>query len=514
MIGRNPRLLSAGATPASVYADLWAHLTSGRPWRGEFVNRRKGGGEYNESAIISPLHDEQGRITHYLAVQEDATERRRDEERIRKLINFDALTGLPNRTMFASRFSQALALTQRSGHQLALLYLDLDHFKNVNDSLGHQVGDGLLIEIAHRLQSVVRDEDTVSRQGGDEFVIVLPLTDAQQAAHVADELQAQVRRICKLEHHELVVTSSIGIAMYPEDGGDFETLAQRADAAMFRSKESGRDTYRLFSADTQARSLRVLQIENALRSALVLGQLTLHYQPQIRLKDRRLVGVEALLRWTHPELGAVSPAEFIPVAESSGQILGIGEWVLRTALAQARQWRDAGHTELLVAVNLSMVQFRHPGLVDMVRALTDSNVPPQMLELELTESIAMDAPEQVIAIVRQLYDLGVQLSIDDFGTGYSSFSYIQRLKVHKLKIDQSFVRHLGEDPSAPHIVRAIIGLAQSLGLETIAEGVETVAQRDVLLGLGCDTGQGYHFSRPVPAVDLQGLITQGHAVLG
>ena len=198
-IGRNPRLLSAGATPASVYADLWAHLTSGRPWRGEFVNRRKGGGEYNESAIISPLHDEQGRITHYLAVQEDVTERRRDEERIRKLINFDALTGLPNRTMFASRFSQALALTQRSGHQLALLYLDLDHFKNVNDSLGHQVGDGLLIEIAHRLQSVVRDEDTVSRQGGDEFVIVLPLTDAQQAAHVADELQAQVRRICKLE---------------------------------------------------------------------------------------------------------------------------------------------------------------------------------------------------------------------------------------------------------------------------------------------------------------------------
>ena len=514
-IGRNPRLLSAGATPASMYADLWAHLTSGRPWRGEFVNRRKGGGEYNESAIISPLHDEQGRITHYLAVQEDVTERRRDEERIRKLINFDALTGLPNRTMFASRFSQALALTQRSGHQLALLYLDLDHFKNVNDSLGHQVGDGLLIEIAHRLQSVVRDEDTVSRQGGDEFVIVLPLTDAQQAAHVADELQAQVRRICKLEHHELVVTSSIGIAMYPEDGGDFETLAQRADAAMFRAKESGRDTYRFFSADMQARSLRVLHIENALRSALVQGQLTLHYQPQIRLKDRQLVGVEALLRWTHPELGAVSPAEFIPVAESSGQILGIGEWVLRTALAQARQWRDAGHTELVVAVNLSMVQFRHPGLVDMVgRALADSGVPSQMLELELTESIAMDAPEQVIAIVRQLYDLGVQLSIDDFGTGYSSFSYIQRLKVHKLKIDQSFVRHLGDDPSAPHIVRAIIGLAQSLGLETIAEGVETAAQRDVLWGLGCDTGQGYHFSRPVPAADLEGLLTQGHAVLG
>lgn len=370
----------------------------------------------------------------------------------------------------------------------------------MNDSLGHQVGDGLLIEIAHRLQSVVRDEDTVSRQGGDEFVIVLPLTDAQQAAHVADELQAQVRRICKLEHNELVVTSSIGIAMYPEDGGDFETLAQRADAAMFRSKESGRDTYRLFSADTQARSLRVLQIENALRSALVLGQLTLHYQPQIRLKVRRLVGVEALLRWTHPELGAVSPAEFIPVAESSGQILGIGEWVLRPALAQARQWRDAGHTELVVAVNLSMVQFRHPGLVDMVgRALADSGVPSQMLELELTESIAMDAPEQVIAIVRQLCDLGVQLSIDDFGTGYSSFSYIQRLKVHKLKIDQSFVRDLDNDANDRAIVSAIIRMAQALGMQTTAEGVETDGQLEFLRSQGCDEGQGYLFSRPLAA---------------
>ena len=432
---------------------------------------------------------------------------------VRKLVNFDALTGLPNRTMFASRFSQALALTQRSGQHLALLYLDLDHFKNVNDSLGHQVGDELLVEIARRLQLVVREEDTVSRPGGDEFIIVLPLADAQHAAHVAESLQSEVRRVCRLGHHELVVTSSIGIALYPEDGREFETLAQRADAAMFRAKETGRDSYRFFSADMQARSLRVLQIENALRSAVVLEQLALHYQPQIRLHDRQLIGVEALLRWNHPDLGAVSPAEFIPVAESSGQILGIGEWVLRTALAQARAWCTAGHTDLTVAVNLSMVQFRHPGLVDMVRrALADSGVPPQMLELELTESIAMDAPEKVIAIVQQLFDLGVQLSIDDFGTGYSSFSYIQRLRVHKLKIDQSFVRHLGEDPSAPHIVHAIIGLAQSLALETIAEGVETALQSETLLSLGCDTGQGYFFSRPVPAAQLEDLLAQPRSI--
>jgi len=502
--GKDPRLLSAGKTPRSTYQELWSNLREGKSWKGEFLNRSKDGREYHESALISPLHDEYGVTTHYLSIQEDISDRKRDEERIRKLVNFDVLTGLPNRTLFASRFSQALALTQRSGGQLALMYLDLDHFKNVNDSLGHQVGDDLLVELAHRLQSLLHDEDTVCRQGGDEFIVVLPLTDGQQAAHVAEKMLAEVRRVCHIGAHELVVTGSVGIALYPEDGGDFETLAQRADAAMFRAKDMGRDHYSFFSADMQAQSSRVLRIENALRSAIVLNQLTLHYQPQIRLSDGKLVGVEALLRWNHPELGAVSPGEFIPVAESSGQILGIGQWVLRNALAQMRHWRDAGHGGITVAVNLSMVQFRHPGLVDMVRdALAGSGVPASVLELELTESIAMDAPERVIAIVQQLCDLGVQLSIDDFGTGYSSFSYIQRLRVHKLKVDQSFVRHIGgEDGNGLHIVRAIVGLAQSLGLESIAEGVETPAQAQALAGIGCETGQGYHFSRPVPAEQI------------
>jgi len=488
---------------------------AGKSWKGEFLNRRKDGREYHEAALISPLHDEHGQTTHYLSIQEDITDRKRDEERIRKLVNFDILTGLPNRTLFASRFSQALALTQRSGQRLALMYLDLDHFKNVNDSLGHQVGDDLLVELAHRLQSVLREEDTVCRQGGDEFIVVLPLTDGQQAAHVAEQMLADVRRVCHIGPHELVVTGSVGIALYPEDGGDFETLAQRADAAMFRAKDMGRDHYSFFSADMQAKSSRVLRIENALRSAIVLNQLTLHYQPQIRLSDRKLVGLEALLRWSHPELGAVGPGEFIPVAESSGQILGIGQWVLRNALAQMRRWRDAGHLGITVAVNLSMVQFRHPGLVDMVRdAIADSGVPAEVLELELTESIAMDAPERVIAVVQQLCDLGVQLSIDDFGTGYSSFSYIQRLRVHKLKIDQSFMRHIDSDQgNGLHIVRAIVGLARSLGLESIAEGVETQAQAQALARMGCDTGQGYHFSRPVPADQITPMLGASAAAL-
>ena len=307
VLGRNPRMLSAGSTPRSVYEELWAHLVSGRPWRGEFLNRRKDGSEYHESAIISPLLDESGSVTHYLAVQEDVTERKRDEERIRRLVNFDALTGLPNRTMFASRFSQALGLTQRSGQHLALLYLDLDHFKNVNDSLGHQIGDELLVEIARRLQSVLREEDTVSRQGGDEFIIVLPLTDAEQAAHVAEKIQVAVRRVCKLGHHELVVTASIGIAVYPEDGREFEVLAQCADSAMFRAKESGRDSYRFFSSDMQARSLRVLQIENALRSAVVLNQLALHYQPQIGFARRQAGGGGGLAALAPPRTGHRQP---------------------------------------------------------------------------------------------------------------------------------------------------------------------------------------------------------------
>lgn len=498
VLGKNPRLLSAGRTPEQVYKELWASLEAGKAWRGEFLNRRKDGSEYYESASISPLHDDHGVITHYLAVQEDVTHRKQDEERIRQLANFDALTGLPNRTMFASRFTQALGLSQRSGQQLALLYLDLDHFKNINESLGHSRGDELLVEMAKRLQARMRDVDTVSRPGGDEFIIVLPLSDAQRAAHVAEDLLRDVRAMLQVGPHELVVTASIGIAMYPEDGQDYETLSRSADAAMFKAKDLGRDSYRFFSADMQERSLRVLQIENGLRSAIVHGQLVLHYQPQVRLSDGAVTGVEALLRWSHPELGQVSPAEFIPVAEASGQILGIGEWVLRGALAQVRAWREEGLGDVTVAVNLSLAQFRHAGLVDMVRsALAESGVPARMLELELTESIAMDAPERVIGIVAQLWDLGVKLSIDDFGTGYSSFSYIQRLKVHKLKIDQSFVRHLGEDAQGQHIVRAIVALAQSLGLECIAEGVETEVQRSSLATLKCDTGQGYLFCRPV-----------------
>lgn len=435
-------------------------------------------------------------------------ERRRNEERIRHLANFDVLTGLPNRSMFGSRFVQALALSQRSHAHLALLHVDLDRFKTVNDSLGTDAGDALLIDIARRLQAQMRPEDTVARYGGDEFFVALPLTNAQEAAQRAEALLAELRKSSQIAGQALVVTSSIGIAMYPEDGQDMQTLMQRAEAAMDKAKALGRDHYCFFSPEMQTASAHVLRIENALRTAIAQGQLSLHFQPQWRLQDGRLVGAEALLRWTHPELGRVSPAEFIPVAEASGQIIAIGQWVLDTALAQLRRWRDAGHAELTLAVNLSLMQFRQPDLLTVVQqALARVGVPAQALELELTESIAMQEPEKAIATVQQLAAAGVQLSLDDFGTGYSSFSYLQRLQVHCLKIDHSFVSHI-EAPRGLAVVRAIIDVAAGLGLQTIAEGVETPAQLAALRTLGCDMAQGYLLARPLPQAEFEALLAR------
>lgn len=508
VVGRNPRMLRSDKTAPEMVAQLWAHLTAGKPWRGELLNRRKDGQETWTSVLISPVRDGRGIISHYLSVQEDISERKRNEERIRHLANFDVITDLPNRAMFAARFSQALALSQRSDGNLALLYLDLDRFKNVNDSLGHAAGDALLMDVARRIKALLRAEDTVTRYGGDEFLVALPLTTAQDAAHMAELLQTELRKSCQLAGHSLVVTSSIGIALYPDDGRDLETLARHAEVAMLKAKEMGRNHSCFFSPDMQAHSSRVLRIENGLRTAIAQGQMAVHFQPQWCLHDRRMVGAEALLRWTHPELGTVSPGEFISVAEGSGQIIAIGRWVLDTALAQLRRWQDAGHADLTLAVNLSLAQFRHPDLVASVEgALQRAGVAAHALELELTESIAMHEPEKAIAVVQQLADMGVQLSLDDFGTGYSSFSYLQRLRVHRLKIDQSFVRNI-DNVRGLSIVRAIVDMSRSLGLTTIAEGVETAGQFAALQGLSCDMAQGYYLSYPLSVAEFDALLSR------
>ncbi|HEY6611757.1 MAG TPA: EAL domain-containing protein [Pseudomonas sp.] len=508
--GCNPNLLHSGKTPQATYDDMWQHLTGGQAWRGEFINRRKDGSEYTETVLISPVFDAAGKPTHDLAIKEDITQRKLDEQRIERLAHFDALTDLPNRKLFSSRFEQALSLSERSHQPLAVLYMDLDHFKHINDSLGYRVGDAFLIEVAQRLKSALREADTLSRQGGDEFVFVLPYTDAKGAAHFAERLKALLTSPCLVEEHSLVVTSSIGIAVFPDDGSDFDTLSQRADIAMHRVKQEGRNGYRFFTAEMQSRSARILQLESALRQALASRELHLCFQPQVALADGRLVGAEALLRWTHPQLGVISPAEFIPIAEGSGLILPIGEWVLRSAARQMKHWLDQGYPQpMTVAVNLSMAQFRHPGLIKLVAdVLQETGLPAHCLELELTESVAMHDPAAAIEVVQHLRALGVLLSIDDFGTGYSSLSYLKQFEVHKLKVDQSFVRHISEDGHDQSIVRAILGMARSLGMLTIAEGVETAAQLAELERLGCDEVQGYLLGRPLPAAEFDVFVRQ------
>lgn len=352
-----------------------------------------------------------------------AIERAQNEARIQQLAHFDSLTGLPNQILLKSRFAQAIKMAQRGETSLAVLFLDIDHFKNINDTLGHRIGDKLLIQLAARLKTLLREEDTLSRMGGDEFILVLPEADADAAAHVAGKLLAKVAETFYIDQHELVVTSSIGIGMYPNDGQDFDKLYQSADMAMYRAKQSGRNSFCFYTAEMQARSARRLQLENALRQALSRDQLQLHYQPQISMQDGHVVGAEALLRWHHPELGMVSPAEFIPVAEESGLILSIGEWVLRTAVQQLKTWISRGLTPVTIAVNLSAVQFRHPHLTGLVmQILEEAQLPPQFIELELTESVAMDSPLEAISIMNQLHAHGIPMSIDDFGTGYSSLT--------------------------------------------------------------------------------------------
>ena len=501
-LGQNPSMLASGRHEAAFFRHMWQTIKAQGQWQGEIWNRRKDGSVYPEWLSISRV-ERDGVTTHYIGTFIDITQHKEAEASIQRLAHFDPLTALPNRSLLDERVRHDLARAHRGRESLALIFLDLDRFKNVNDSLGHRVGDELLVQVARRLKSTVRDEDTVARLGGDEFIVVLPNTDADGAAHVAAKLLEVTVPAYRIEQHELTCTMSAGIAMYPTDGDSFESLSMCADTAMYRAKQNGRNAYCFFTAEMQERSARTLQIENDLRRALQHGQLRLHFQPQFALADRRLVGAEALLRWRHPELGMVSPAEFVPIAEECGLILPIGEWVLRAAVRQLRIWQRAGLPPISVAVNLSAVQFRQANLTESVaQIIAQEGVPACFLELELTESIAMDQPLAAIATLDKLRALGVRISIDDFGTGYSSMSYLKRFRVDKLKIDRSFVAGLAVDPDDEAIVAATISLAHNLGLQIIAEGVENEAQLAFLCARGCDQAQGYLFGQPLAAADF------------
>ncbi|MFZ6773400.1 bifunctional diguanylate cyclase/phosphodiesterase [Undibacterium sp. SXout7W] len=507
VVGRKPSMIKSGKTPSTVYKDMWAHLKRGESWKGEMTNTYIDGKDHIDLVQISPVRDLSGQVTHFLAIQEDITEKKQTEARIQYLAHYDALTGLPNRVLLDERARYAISLARRTHDSLAVIFLDLDHFKDINDSLGHSLGDAMLIELAKRLGGALREDDTVSRLGGDEFILLLPGLDMRGTESVVQKIMRVVGLPYQLGQYDLNVSASIGIAIFPHDGQDLEMLSKNADAAMYRAKREGRNTYRFFTQEMQARSARHLELVNALRHALEKNQLYLLYQPQLSIMDRQVIGAEALLRWQHPELGMISPAEFIPVAEESGLILSIGEWVLRTAVAQMKLWLDAGLGVATMAVNLSAVQFRHVDLPAMVsKILKQENVAPEYLELELTESVAMYDPHAAIAIMNNLHERGVRMSIDDFGTGYSSLNYLKKFKVYKLKIDQSFVRDIHTDPEDKAIVSAVIGMAKSLGLETIAEGVETLEQLEFLSEQGCAEVQGYYFSRPVTSTEFETFV--------
>ncbi|MDP2109731.1 MAG: EAL domain-containing protein [Thiobacillus sp.] len=512
--GKNPNVLASGLTPAETYQAMWTGLNEAGYWQGEIVDRRKDGTIYPMWISISVVRGVKGHITHYIASFTDISERKLVEAHISQLAYHDTLTGLLNRFSLRTQMEQALTMAHRDHRALAVIFLDMDRFKTINDTLGHAVGDKLLITVGQRLRESVRESDIVARLGGDEFVVVLTeVEDATAVARLADKILHVLAQPYLIGKNALHSAASIGLALYPDDGEDGETLMKNADTAMYHAKSQGRNNIQFFTAEMNQAALKRLMLDQDLRVAVETRQFELHYQPQLDSHDGRIVGVEALVRWHHPRDGLISPAEFIPVAEETGLILRLGEWVLDEACRQLRAWRDEGLADVTMAVNLSAHQLRSPVLLAQVaHALEKHGLTGASLELEITESAAMHDPAASIRQLKALRGLGVRLSIDDFGTGYSSLSYLKLLPIHTLKLDRSFVRDIETDSNDVAICTATIALAHNLGLAVVAEGVETEAQRLLLTSHQCDFMQGYLFSKPLPAAEALAFI-KGRNVL-
>jgi diguanylate cyclase (GGDEF)-like protein/PAS domain S-box-containing protein len=476
---------------------------------------RKDGSKMWLSANVQAVYED-GVLVGFEGTNEDITARKTAEERIHFLAYYDALTELPNRTLLQDRLTQALAWASRHKNKVALLFLDFDGFKDINDTLGHAAGDLLLREIAERLKAWGREQDTIARLGGDEFLVMLTdVKDVPGVAVAAERLMEAMNAEFVVHGHLCSIGCSVGISIFPDHGADFDTLIKNADAAMYRAKESGRNHFRFFTEDMNAQAAERLTLESSLRLALAEKQLFLMYQPQIDVAAGKIVGLEALLRWQHPELGLVPPDRFIPIAENSGLIVPIGEWVLRTACAQARKWQDEGLPAVSVAVNVSAVQFRQKGFCVLVRkVLYETGLAPQYLELELTESLLLSTGDLTLSVVQELKTMGLTLAIDDFGTGYSSFNYLKQFRVSKLKIDRIFIRDVAVNPDDAAITAAIISMAKSLRLKVLAEGVESEAQMSFLRAHHCNEIQGYYFSPPltVDQVPDKLRVTTAHAL--
>ena len=514
VIGSNPRFLCSGRHDARFFRAMWDSLEQDGQWRGEIWNRRRNGEVHPERMSISAVRDAQGKLTAYVSVSTDLSALKAAHNQLDFLSNHDALTLLPNRSLFHDRLQQSIAAARRDGSQLALLLVNVDRLSRINDSLGHAAGDALLREVARRAGAIAGPTDTVARLSGDEFVLLTSCEDTEDIILKARRLIEAIAQPHSVGGHDVVVTGSIGISVFPRDGILPGDLLRASDAALAHQKDAGRNGFRFFKGEMNDQAMRWLALETRLRRAIGQAELALHFQPQVARADGRVLGMEALLRWHSSELGRVSPADFIPLAEDTGLILPIGDWVIRQACLQNKAWQDAGLPCVTVAVNVSAHQFKAGTVPAVVRAaLTESGLEARYLEVELTESVMMGDTTAAEAQLAELRAMGVSLSLDDFGTGYSSLGYLSRFSLDKLKIDQAFVRNITTDPRSAAIAQATIALAEGLSLKVVAEGVETLAQRDFLGKIGCEVLQGYLYSMPLPAREMEVLLGAGRVIV-
>ena len=508
VVGRNTTLLKSDWHDRPFYEAMWADINETGVWQGEIIDRRANGEAYVQWLTVCTVKDEDGRVRNYLGIIDDITSKKETERQIHQLAYYDHLTQLPNRTLYQDRLGQAVRTARRDGHQLAVMFIDLDNFKNINDTLGHVVGDKFLIQVADVLMAQVREQDTVARLGGDEFVILLEeLKNSQDASRVAKAIIAAMSEPFIIDGNQVFSGASIGIAIYPDDGHDAATLIKHADTAMYSAKEQGKNDFRFFTDDMNIRAFERVRLENELRRALEDREFVLFYQPKLDLATGALTGAEALIRWKHPVMGLVPPYKFIPLAEETGLVEGIGDWVLGAAMRQLADWVRDGLDPPPVSINLSARQLRRKDLAaNVLDLLRETGVGPQLVQLELTETAVMSNPEEAIEVFRTLKREGLAISVDDFGTGYSSLSYLSRLPLDTVKIDQSFIHALTDARDDQVIVEAIIALSHKMGLRVVAEGVERMEQAKFLAAQGCDEVQGYYFHRPMAMADFTALL--------
>ncbi len=506
--GKNPKVLADGKTPRSVYENMWSELNTKGYWQGELNGRKKNGEVYPKWMSLSASYGEAGEVLNYIASFADISERKADQERIHYLAHHDALTGLINRFSLEERLSQAIHTAERNKTQLALIFIDMDRFKLINDTLGHAAGDDLLIEVANRLKQSVRESDIVARLGGDEFVIVLTeIKDSLSAAPIARSIIKKLGELYIINNQNVFSSPSMGISLFPSDAYDADSLLKNADSAMYHAKEQGRNNYQFFTESLNTDANDRLKLENDLRFAIENNQFVLFYQPQMCCVEKNFCGVEALVRWVHPQQGMIAPDKFIPIAEETRLIIPLGMWVLEEACRQLSEWKKQYNKPIKMAVNISAQQLQDSELVEKIKFLIDKYaIQNGELELEITESTAMRNPDEAILVLRKIRDLGVELAIDDFGTGYSSLAYLKLLPIDTLKLDRTFVSDLEFDNDDAEISAAALALAHNLGLSVVAEGVETEAQEKFLMEHKCETLQGFYFSKPLPASEVEKII--------